>query len=75
MSNEGLAAAQLKMADAGVAQNAIDHLNRADPDRRHLIQLGSGEGTFTRNAVLDALRQAAAHVPGFSVEARLLAST
>ena len=44
-------------------------------DERQLIQLGSGEGTFTPNAVLDALRQAAAHVPGFSVEARLLAST
>ncbi|GEK79735.1 AAA family ATPase [Agrococcus baldri] len=44
-------------------------------DERQLIQLGSGEGTFTPNAVLDALRQAAAHVPGFTVEARLLAST
>ena len=44
-------------------------------DERQLIDLGSGEGTFTPNAVLDALRQAAAHVPGFTVEARLLAST
>ena len=44
-------------------------------DERRLIQLGSGEGTFTPNAVLDAVRQAAAHVPGFSVEARLVAST
>ncbi|UOV99842.1 AAA family ATPase [Agrococcus sp. SCSIO52902] len=44
-------------------------------DERQLIELGSGEGTFTPNAVLDALRQAAAHVPGFTVEARLLAST
>lgn len=26
--------------DYWVAQNAIDHLGRADPDRRHLIQLG-----------------------------------
>lgn len=44
-------------------------------DERRLIELGSGEGTFTPNAVLDAVRQAAAHVPGFTVEARLLAST
>ncbi|MGM1028322.1 MAG: AAA family ATPase [Actinomycetota bacterium] len=44
-------------------------------DERQLIQLGSGQNTFTPNAVLDAVRQAAAHVPGFSVEARLLAST
>ncbi|MGY3128147.1 hypothetical protein ACVWW9_001646 [Agrococcus sp. UYP33] len=44
-------------------------------DERQLIELASGEGTFTPNAVLDAVRQAAAHVPGFSVEARLLAST
>ncbi|WP_092666945.1 ATP-binding protein [Agrococcus carbonis] len=44
-------------------------------DERQLVELGSGEGTFTPNAVLDALRQAAAHVPGFTVEARLLAST
>ncbi|ROR66223.1 AAA family ATPase [Agrococcus jenensis] len=44
-------------------------------DERQLVELGSGEGTFTPNAVLDAVRQAAAHVPGFSVEARLLAST
>ena len=29
-----------KFYDYWVAQNAIDHLNRADPDRRHLIQLG-----------------------------------
>lgn len=44
-------------------------------DEQQLIALGSGEGTFTPNAVLDAVRQAAAHVPGFSVEPRLLAST
>lgn len=44
-------------------------------DERQLTELGSGKGTFTPNAVLDALRQAAAHVPGFTVEARLLAST
>lgn len=29
-----------KFFDFQVAQNAIDHLARADPDRRHLIQLG-----------------------------------
>ncbi|GAA1421147.1 AAA family ATPase [Agrococcus citreus] len=44
-------------------------------DERRLIELASGEGTFTPNPVLDAVRQAAAHVPGFSVEPRLLAST
>ncbi len=44
-------------------------------DERQLSQLASGEGTSTPNAVLDAVRQAAAHVPGFSVEARLVAST
>lgn len=44
-------------------------------DDRQLVDLASGEGTFTPNAVLDAVRLAAAHVPGFSLEARLLAST
>lgn len=44
-------------------------------DERQLVELASGEGTFSPNAVLDALRHAAAHVPGFAVEARLLAST
>lgn len=44
-------------------------------DDRQLVELASGEGTFTPNAVLDAVRLAAAHVPGFALEARLLAST
>lgn len=43
-------------------------------DERELVELAEDGGSFSPNAVLDRLREQAAHVPGFSVEPRVLAS-
>ncbi|MFC7432491.1 MULTISPECIES: AAA family ATPase [unclassified Agrococcus] len=44
-------------------------------DERALVSLADHEGTFTPNPVLDRIRLAAAHVPGFQVLPRLVVST
>lgn len=44
-------------------------------DEGALVSLADHEGTFTPNPVLDRIRLAAAHVPGFQVLPRLVVST
>ena len=43
-------------------------------DERELVALAEDSGSFSPNAVLDRLREQAVHVPGFTVEPRILAS-
>lgn len=44
-------------------------------DEHELVELADHEGTFQPNRVLDRVRLAAAHVPAFQVQARLVVST
>lgn len=44
-------------------------------DETELVALADHEGTFKPNPVLDRIRLAAAHVPGFTVQPRLVVST